>query len=203
VSARIYIEGGGDSKELHTRCREGFRRLLQRCGFKGCMPRLVACGGRGATFGDFSTAHANAGTGEYVAMLVDSEDPVADVERTWDHLNARDRWERPGGAVDEQVLLMTTCMETWLTADRDALRVHFADCLQENALPSLTNLESCSRDDVQNALVRATRTGKAGYAKGKRSFEIVGRLDPATLRQHLPSFARCERVLKTRLRRRT
>ena len=24
----IYIEGGGDSKELHTRCREGFRRLF-------------------------------------------------------------------------------------------------------------------------------------------------------------------------------
>ena len=26
----IYLEGGGDSKELHTRCREGFRKLLEK-----------------------------------------------------------------------------------------------------------------------------------------------------------------------------
>ena len=26
---RIYVEGGGDSKELQTRCREGFRKVPQ------------------------------------------------------------------------------------------------------------------------------------------------------------------------------
>ena len=56
MNARLYIEGGGDSKQLHTRCREGFRKLLERCGFGGRMPRLVACGGRNSTFDDFSTA---------------------------------------------------------------------------------------------------------------------------------------------------
>ena len=35
VSASIYLEGGGDSKELHIRCREGFRKLLENCGFQG------------------------------------------------------------------------------------------------------------------------------------------------------------------------
>ena len=55
MSAKIYIEGGGDSKELRIRCREGFRRLLDQCGFTGRMPKLIACGGRDATFAVITT----------------------------------------------------------------------------------------------------------------------------------------------------
>lgn len=199
MSAHIYLEGGGDSKELHARCREGFRRLLEKCGFAGRMPRLVACGGREATFDDFSTAHANAARGDYVAMLVDSEDPIADTDETWAHLEHRDGWNKPAGADDEQVLLMTTCMETWITSDRDALRSHYGACLRANALPDLDNMELRARGAVQDALAEATRTCKNKYSKGKRSFEILARLVPAVLRQHLPSFARCVRVLERKL----
>lgn len=199
MSGRIYLEGGGDSKELHARCREGFRRLLEKCGFSGRMPRLVACGGRAATFDDFSTVHANAAHGDYVAMLVDSEDPIADIEQTWAHLNQRDGWVQPEGAVDEQVLLMTTCMETWITSDRAALGSHYGGCLRENALPDLNNMESRARGALQDALVQATQTCKNRYAKGKRSFEILARLEPTALRQHLPSFVRCVRVLEDNL----
>ena len=199
MSAKIYVEGGGDSKELHARCRQGFRRLVENCGFGGRMPRLVACGGRGATFDNFSTAHAYAGEGDYVAMLVDSEDPVDNIERTWAHLKQRDDWDQPDGADDEQVLLMTTCMETWIMSDRQDLRDHYKTCLQESALPSLNDIESRTRDSVQSALVQATRTCKNRYAKGKRSFEILPRLNVPELRRHLPSFARCQRVLGDKL----
>ncbi|HEX5443947.1 MAG TPA: DUF4276 family protein [Pirellulales bacterium] len=199
MSGKIYIEGGGDSKELHARCREGFRKLLEKCGFGRRMPRLVACGGRRATFDDFSTAHTNAVTGAYVAMLVDSEEPMKDIEQAWAHLKQHDGWAQPAGASDEQVLLMTTCMESWIASDRQSLRSYFPACLNENALPALTNMETRAHDAVHDALVRATRKCKTPYAKGKQSFEIVGRLDPTVMRQHLPSFARCERVLRARL----
>lgn len=89
MNATIYIEGGSsgpDSKEMQVRCREGFRKLLEKCGFQGRMPRLSACGGRDAVFSDFSTAHANRSTRHYVAMWLDSEDPVKDIEKAWDHL---------------------------------------------------------------------------------------------------------------------
>ncbi len=199
MNAKIYIEGGGDSKELHSRCREGFRHLLEHCGFTGRMPRLVACGGRQAAFDDFSIACESAGEGEFVALLIDSEDPLEVVEATWNHLHQRDHWRQPDGARDEQVLLMTTCMETWLVADRQALRAHFGQCLHENSLPSQTNLESRTRSDVQGALVQATRGCKQGYAKGKCSFALLARLRPAELRRHLPSFARFERILREEL----
>ena len=198
MSARIYIEGGGDSKEQHTRCREGFRRLLERCGFTGRMPRLVACGGRSATFDDFKTAHEAAGTSDYVAMLVDSEDNVVDTEKPWEHLKYRDRWDRPQGADDDQVFLMVTCMETWIISDRVALQNHYGANLKQNALLSMSDLESKDRHAIQEALKRATENCSNAYVKGSRSFEVLGKLNPPELRR-LPSFVRCERVLKERL----
>lgn len=198
MSTRIYIEGGGDSKELHVRCRQGFRQLLERCGFSGRMPRLVACGGRSAAYGDFKTAHES-NKAEYVAMLIDSEKPVSNPEETWDHLRNCDRWERPDGADDEQVLFMTTCMETWIVADRDTLRQHYGSSLQESALPSLISLEQGNRQDIQEGLKRATRNCSNAYQKGKRSFEILGKLEPETMESHLPAFQRAKRILNEKL----
>lgn len=199
MSARIYIEGGGDSKELHIRCRAGFRRLLESCGFAGRMPHLVACGGRGAAFDDFSTAHANAAAVDFVALLVDSEVPVADVEETWAHVKQHDGWDKPDGADDEQLLLMATCMESWIVSDRKALRSHYGSCLQPSALPALNHLESRAPEVIQDALAHATRTCKNAYTKGRRSFEVLAKLEPAVLQKHLPSFARFERVLDRKL----
>jgi len=194
----LYIEGG-ESKEEQIRCREGFRRLFEKTGLSGRMPRLSACGGRGAAFDDFKTAHARRAAGDYIALLVDSEDPINDIDKTWRHLKARDTWDRPEGAVDEQVLFMTTCMETWIVADRAVLRGHFGHKLQENALPPLNDLEYRNRHDVHDNLVHASRDCKNAYSKGKRSFELLAKLDPNVLKQHLPSFVRIDRILKKKL----
>ena len=201
MNAKLFVEGaaqGPNSKLLQSRCREGFRKLLEQCGFAGRLPQIVACGGRGTAYRDFSIAHANSGS-RYVALLVDSEDPVADIEQTWAHLKARDNWDKPAGASDDEVLLMTTCMESWIASDREALRQHYGANLQENALPNLHGMEARHRHTVQDALAHATRNCKNAYEKGNRSFEVLEKLQPVELRKHLPSFARCERVLKAKL----
>lgn len=194
----MYIEGG-ESKEDQIRCREGFRKLLEKAGFSGRLPRLTACGGRNSAFDDFRTAFAKGKEGDYIAMLIDSEDPPGDIEQTWNHLNKRDGWTRPATANDEQVLFMTTCMETWIVADRSALREHYGNRLQENALPPLIDLEKRARHEVHDQLAHASRNCSNAYAKGKRSFEVVIKLDPAVLKQHLPSFVRMDRILKANL----
>lgn len=199
MSASIYIEGGGDSKYLRTRCREGFSKLLKRCGFSGRLPRTIACGSRGDAFDSFKTACHTAPEGRYVALLVDSEDPVTDIEQPWTHLSDRDRWSKPPGAHDEQVLLMVTSMETWIIADRSTLRSHYGPDLRESALPAPDNLESRDRRSIQDALSSATRNCGNAYRKGKRSFEIVGKLNPDVLAEYLPSFARCKRLLAAKL----
>jgi hypothetical protein len=199
VSSTIYLEGGGDSRDLQIRCREGFRKLLERCGYKGRLPKLVACGGRGAAFDAFKTALAHARKADFVALWIDSEDPMSDIEATWEHLQARDHWDRPKGATNEQVLLMSTCMETWIVADRATLAEHYGAELQESALPALHDLENRARDAIQNALTHATRNCRNAYTKGKRSFEILGQLDPAMLSKYLPSFVRIRRILDASL----
>src|SRR5256885_2202952 len=100
--AKVYVEGGGDhNKQLNIRCREGFRKLLEKCGFERRMPRIVACGGREAAYRDFATAHRS-GELNYSALFIDSEDAVANAEQPWEHLKQRDGWDRPDGATDEQ-----------------------------------------------------------------------------------------------------
>ncbi len=199
MRAHLYIEGA-ESKEDQVRCREGFRNLIGKLGFAAGkrMPRLSACGGRNSAFDDFKTAHGQRNQGDYIGLLVDSEDPVADVEKTWDHLKSRDNWDQPAGTDDEQVILMTTCMETWIVADRAALKEHYGHKLQDNALPPLNDLESRDRKEVHDKLARATRNCSNAYAKGKRSFEVLGVLNPTALIS-LPAFARMARVLKAKL----
>ena len=204
MSAHLYIEGGGNSKEEKIRCRQAFTSLLQKQGFSGRMPRLTACGGRGSAFDDFKTAHASAQTGHFVALLIDSEDPAAipkdpRQQQTWQHLQQRDGWERPAGTSDEQVLLMTTCMETWIAADRSTLRKHYGAGLNENQLPATTNLETRHRHDVQERLERATAATSKPYRKGKRSFDLLAKLNPQALAPLLPSFQRAMTILASNL----
>ena len=204
MSAYLYLEGGAsgpNSKALDIRCERAFHKLLDKMGFVGRKPRLVACGGRNDVYRAFCRGLRSAGSG-YVAMWIDSEEPMSDIESAWRHLGGVTSvavWERPEEARDDQVLFMSTCMETWIVADRAALREHYREKLNENPLPAHTHLESRPRHAVQQALELATRDCKSPYTKGKRSFDMLEKLDPEVLKQHLPAFGRVLRILKEKL----
>jgi len=200
VKVRLYIEGGGDRPSDKSKCREGFRKLLERAGFEGRMPSTSACGGRNAAYDSFKTALRTATqNGEYPVLLVDSEAPVN--QPPWQHLQSPDGWEQPAGTDDNQAQLLVQCMETWCVADRVALRRFFGDRLRENALPPPNGLEVRDKEAVQGALVNATHDceRQRGYKKGKRSFELLGQLDPAELKKYLPHFVRLCQMLDARL----
>ena len=96
-------------------------------------------------------------------------------------------------------MLMTTSMETWIVTDRDALKSHFGPRLSESALPPVQNMEQRNRHDILNALQNASRDCLGPYAKGPKSFELLGKLSPHVLEQHLPSFGRTRRILNDKL----
>lgn len=199
----MYVEGGGRA-ELNKQCRQGFRKLLINAGFGGRLPRVVPCGPRERAFRSFSNA-LRAG-GEYPILLVDSEDVVADANQpganssgAWAHLGRRDRWERPAGAQDDQAQLMVTTMETWLLADRQKFIAYFPG-INRNALPADSDLESRSKEDVEDALEKATQPSSKGrYHKGNDSFYLLSEVDPAELRRRLPHFRRFADALELRL----
>jgi len=206
VRVSIYVEGGGDGKDLHSRCREGFTKLIEKAGFRGRMPRIHACGGRQNAFDTFRIAVANR-QDFYPILLVDSEDPVDPQNEfsdcsagAWNHLQSRDGWLRPHGSDDDQAQMMVTRMETWIMSDRKALRKVFGAKLQISALLPENGLELRSRSDVQLALENATRTcdRDKAYRKGRRSFQVLAELNPGTL-MSLPHFRRLIEALNSRL----
>lgn len=195
MKVKLYIEGGGNDRSLHIKCREGFSKLFAKVGLRR-MPATKACGSRRDAYDDFKTAIKNADEKTYPILLVDSEDEV--LTEPWTHLKNRDNWDKPRGAMDDQAQLMVQCMETWCVADRTTLSEFFGQHLQINALPNLNDLEKRGKSDVQDSLFHATRAcGKdRAYAKGEKSFELLGRLNPTEL-EKLPHFRRlCETLRK-------
>lgn len=190
---------GGDSKDLRIRCREGFRKLIDKAGFSGRMPGITACGSRRQAFDGFKAALLQ--RSRLPILLVDSEDLIERKggDAAWLHLSARDRWDRPPDAFDDQAQLMVTSMETWMIADQVALRRFFGSRLKPKPLPR-NGLETRSRGDVRRALEQATRDCRGGgYRKGSVSFRLLAELDPEELKGALPHFQRFLDALQRRL----
>jgi len=121
-------------------------------------------------------------------LLVDSEGPV-EAATKWEHLKKRGNWGIPDGADEDSVHLMVQCMEAWFLTDRKTLRKFFGHGFHEGALPDNPNPEAVPKADILDGLHNATRRCGQNrcYAKGGRSFEILGRLDAAKVKQ-LPRF---------------
>lgn len=123
------------------------------------------------------------GEGKYL-VLVDGEDAILKGHTAWQHLKARDDWDKPKNATDEHAYLMAQVMETWLLADKDTLRVHFGSNFKSGKIPAWTDLESVPKQSVFDALNKATvECGEKQYAKGKISFDLLGKIDPEKVKR--------------------
>ena len=194
VTARLYIEGGGDSKEQAIRFRQGWNDFFARAGVAG-KTRVVRGGRRGQkTFDRFATAIETRSSRDVPLLLVDSEEAVA-ANSVWEHLLSRDGWVKPVGAAD-QAFLMVQAMETWFLADRTALRRYFGSGFRNSALRQWAHLETVSKVTVFQVLSRATAGCTKRYEKGRISFELLARVDPVLIENACPHA----RALPGRLR---
>lgn len=116
-------------------------------------------------------------------LLVDSEGPVHSSHTVWQHLKARDNWDRPPAVSEDHAFLMVEIMETWFLADRAALHDYFGPHLREAALPEWPDLEAVPKAKVQSVLQSATADCKTTYAKGRVSFELLATVNPAEVEQ--------------------
>lgn len=192
VKVKIYVEGGGDhNKALQSQCRRGFSEFFRKAGLENRMPRLVACGGRRRAYENFLTAHESAGDADFPVLLVDSEAPVASTD-PWEHvrLRAGDGWQRPRGATPEQIHLMVQAMEAWFYADKAALLQYYAEGFRIEALSPRPDIDNIPKTDLLRGLQMATRDSLKGeYSKGKDSFEILFRIEPAKVSASSPAHA--------------
>lgn len=194
MSITLYVEGGGDDKATHIRCRKGFRKFLEKAGLEGRLPRIKACGGRDKAYRNFKTA---LDAGDRIPMLlVDAEGPVRAAD-PWIHLRDRDGWDRPNGTGDEHCHLMVQVMESWFLVDRPALVAFYGQGFQASALPGNPNVEQIPKADVLRSLVHTARnSSQRSYDKGSHSFEILGRIDPSIVESAAPFAKRLLDVLR-------
>ncbi len=196
---KIYVEGGGDRQELKSKCRQGFNKFFRKAGLEGRMPRIVASGGRQTAYRDFCIALRKAGDDDFIVLLVDSEGPVdpAHEGAPWSHLKARDEWDRPAQATDENVHLMVQCMESWFIADRQGLIAFFGQGFNESKLPHNPNVEKILKQDLNDTLEKASRDSRKGrYSKGSHSFEILSQIDPEEVARVSPWAKRLIDILR-------
>jgi len=185
VNVKIYVEGGGDSRALQSKCREGFVGFLEKSGFQKIMPQVVPCGSRTEAHKRFKLRCDN-DKNVIALLLIDSEDCVS-TSSPWEHLSNREQdrfMEQPQGVGDDQCHLMVVCMESWFIADKDALAEFFGQGFNMGALPQNSNIEAVSKADIYNGIQRAvsnckTRSRyKKRYSKGDHSFGILSLISP-------------------------
>ena len=194
MTVKLYVEGGGDSKALRSQCRKGFQSFFEKAGLAGKMPSVVACGSRGNAYRDFKTAQ---GHEQIAALLVDAEGAVT-TPGPWQHLKARDGWDRPTDATDDQCHLMVQVMESWFLADPNALASFYGQGFRPRSLSKNPNIEQVSKQDVLDGLAAATRdTTKGRYDKGRDSYDILGSVDPSKVTNASPYSERLIRVLSS------
>lgn len=192
---RIYMEGAGAKDRTNSaRLSEGMRQFLAAVWTEArnhrFKLRLITAGPREAAYDAFCIAqrqHSEA----FNVLLVDSEGPVEGTPS--EHLTRTDGWDLSGASAD-QVHLMVQAMEAWLVADPDSLARFYGQGFTASAIPRTKNVEAIPIDDLVPALERATRaTSKGKYHKTHHAFELLGRLDPATVRSRAPH---CDRLFQ-------
>ncbi len=52
VKVTIYVEGGGDTNNLKTKCRQGFSEFFKKLNLS---PKIIACGSRINAYNGFCT----------------------------------------------------------------------------------------------------------------------------------------------------
>ena len=209
MEVTIFVEGGGQSKDLRSNCRAGFGKFIEKAGMKGKMPSIVPCGSRNNAFASYRVAVLK---GEEAILLVDSERPVDDACQVglprawspWTHLKygSGDGWDRPGSVSDADCHLMVECMECWILADRKTLKKYFGKKFMEAALPSNKKPpESVGKEEALKGLAKATRHcgQKGSYRKGKHSFELLGEIDSAKVLAACPWAARFVDLLREKM----
>lgn len=193
MNVRIYVEGGGNTKALKTKCREGFKEFFRKAGLEDRVLKVVACGGNRQAYDDFCIALKKVDKKDFIVLLVDSEVPVGSGSGVWTHLE----WDKPPAATDDNAHLMVQCMESWFLADKDMLEAFFGKEFKRNALPARPEIENIEKKDVLDGLENATRhCGKKGrYDKGRHSFEILAKIDPDKVKQASPHAKRLVEIL--------
>ena len=194
---RIYCEGGGDGPKTKVPFKIGMKAFLHPLNDLARSARIrfdvIVCGGRQSAYDSFKNGlrqYPNA----FNVLLVDAEAPVAATKTPWQHLKARDGWDALACS-DEQCFLMVQTMEAWFIADIEALKQFYGKDFNANALPKNHLIETVVKNELEPALIKASKQTTAGeYKKIKHGAKLLSLIDSSKVRKASPH---CDRLFTT------
>ena len=201
---RVYIEGGAEGKTADSDFRRGWKKFLKELhelaranGYHSL--EVVRGKGRANTFSRF-VKYKTEYPADLCVLLVDAETATPEGKRVWDIVACRegDNWQRPSWATERHLYLMVYFVETWLLTDQDALQKFFKQGFKQELLPT-TNLEARSKDDINQALEKATQGSSKGPYRHGQAHEIIEIVRPErvkTLRHGQRLFDNLGRLIK-------
>lgn len=196
----IYVEGGGETRDLQVGMRQGFDGLLRKqkeaARLKRMTWKVVPEGGREQTYRAFCNA-VHKSPENINVLLVDAEeplhlgavdpDPTVEARARVGHLRRRDGWDF--NAVEPtRIHLMIRAMEAWIVADPEALRGYYGQGFNPAQLPARQNLEEEPKASLFGALTKATRNArsKGEYAKRRHAADLLPLLDTTQVARRCP-----------------
>ena len=180
---RVYIEGGAEGRQADSDFRRAWKKFLNGLhelardnGYNSL--EIVRGKGRADTFRRFTKREAKYPS-DLCVLLADAETKVPENARLWDVVAQRpgDNWHRPSWATERHLYLMVHFVETWILTDQDALQMFFKRGFNRKPLPT-TNLETRSKDEINQALKKATQGSSKGTYKHGQAHEIIEIIDP-------------------------
>jgi hypothetical protein len=192
---RIYIEGGGNTKNTKLLIHQGFskffRELAHKASSKKITWKIILSGSRNNAFRDFKIAlktHPKA----FNILLVDAEASVVN-KKACQHLKNLDKWDF-ANLDDDQCQLMVQTMEAWLIADINALKKFYGQGFKEKSIPKNPNVEQIDKQQLEPSLKAATRkTSKGEYHKIQHASKLLALLNVDKVRAAAPH---CDRIFK-------
>jgi Domain of unknown function (DUF4276) len=180
----VYLEGGGDTATQQKAYRVGFAKMIAN------KASVIACGGNVRTHEKFIEHEPS--KGEIVLLLVDSELPVAEADTALGHLRQTTEWSWPKWVQEDQVHLMATTIETWISCDPDALAKYFGSAFNPSKLVVTVPIESAEKEIVLAKLKAATEGGKnGGYTKSpKHVADLLELVEYLTIAEKAHRFGR-------------
>ena len=191
------MEGGGDYTAGKGDLRQGMSYFLgslrEAVRQRRLSWKIVPCGSRTAAHEAFLNA-TRLSSGSLTVLLVDAESPVANLHAPRAHLSQRDGWTL-ADIGEESVHLMIQVMETWMVTDAGKLAEYYGQGFVGHAIPQAQDLEGVGKEQIYDALKRATaRTQKGEYHKIRHAADLLKIINPAIVRQRCPS---CDRIFTT------
>lgn len=180
---RVYIEGGAEGRQTDSDFRRAWKKFLNELhelardnGYHSL--EIVRGKGRANTFRRFTKREAKYPS-DLCVLLADAETKVPEGARVWDAVAQRpgDKWQRPFWATERHLYLLVYFVETWILTDQDALQRFYQRGFNPNPLPT-TNLETRSKDEIDQALKKATQNSSKGSYRHGQAHEIIEIVDP-------------------------